>query len=173
MDRIMTAVRRQRTGLSIGIGMWLAGAVLSLMLGMAQQSRADNVTERVVTDPLTGLAINGFDPVAYFTDGKPSLGSADFEYRAEDVIWRFRNEGNRSAFAADVHVYRPRFGGYDPVAIGRGVATAGHPAIWTISGNRLYLFYNEQARAKFLVDPIEAISLADQKWAEVLRTLAP
>lgn len=169
----MTAVGRQRTGPSIGMSLWLAGLVLSLVFGTARHGWADNVTERVVTDPLSGLAISGFDPVSYFTDGKPGVGSADYEYRAESVIWRFRNEGNRAAFAANVHVYRPRFGGYDPVAIGRGVATAGHPQIWTISGDRLYLFYNEQARAKFLANPTEAISLADQKWVEVLRTLAP
>jgi hypothetical protein len=173
MDRIMTVLRRQRTGLAAGIGLWLAGLVLCLVLLPAAPGWADNVTERVVTDPLSGLAISGFDPVAYFADGKPSLGSADFEYRAEDAIWRFRNEGNRAAFATDTHIYRPRFGGYDPVAIGRGVGTAGHPEIWAIAGNRLYLFYNEQARAKFLADPNAAIANADEKWAEVLRTLVP
>jgi hypothetical protein len=167
MDRIMTALRRQRTG----IGLWLAGLVVGLI--PIAPAPADNVTERVVIDVHSGLAINGFDPVAYFVDGGPRLGSPDVEYRAEGAIWRFRNEGNRAAFAADTHVYRPRFGGYDPVAIGRGVATAGHPEIWAIAGNRLYLFYNEQARAKFLADPNAAIGLADEKWAEVLRTLVP
>ena len=169
----MTALRRQRTGLWTSAGLWLAGAVLCLISAAVPQGRADHVTERVVTDSRSGLAINGFDPVAYFTDGTPILGSADFEYRAEEVIWRFRNEGNRAAFAANVHVYHPRFGGYDPIAIGRGVATAGHPEIWTISGNRLYLFYNEEARTKFLADPAAAITAADQKWTEVLRTLVP
>lgn len=169
----MTGLRRQQIGLPVRAGLWLAGLLLGVILGLVTQGRADNVTERVVTDPQTGLAISGFDPVAYFTDGKPAPGSADFEYRAEDVIWHFRNEGNRAAFAADVHVYRPRFGGYDPMAIGRGVGTAGHPEIWAISGNRLYLFYNEEARARFLDNPAEAISVADQKWVEVLRTLVP
>lgn len=169
----MTVMRRQRSWPSIGIALRLAGLVLSLLVGGVQQGWADNVTERVVTDPVTGLAIYGFDPVSYFTDGRPSAGSADFEYRAEDVIWRFRNEGNRAAFAAAVHVYRPRFGGYDPVAIGRGVATAGHPQIWAIAGDRLYLFYDRESRAKFLVNPNEAVRLADEKWAVVLRTLVP
>jgi hypothetical protein len=172
MDRIMTVLRRQRSKPAAGIGLGLAGLVLCLTLLVAAPGRAD-VTERVVTDPHSGLAISGFDPVAYFTDGKPHVGSADFEYRAEEVIWRFRNEGNRAAFAANVHVYRPRFGGYDPIAIARGVGTAGHPEIWAISGNRLYLFYDEGARAKFLANPDVAIATADEKWAEVLRTLVP
>lgn len=164
----MTALRRQRTGTRL----WVTGFLVSAVLSAAPGS-ADNITERVVTDVHSGLAISGFDPVAYFTDGGPRLGVPEIEYRAEGVIWRFRNAGNRAAFAADPHVYRPRFGGYDPIAIGRGVATAGHPEIWAIAGNRLYLFYNEEARARFLVDPGAAITGADVKWAEVLRTLAP
>jgi hypothetical protein len=176
MDRIMTALRRQRTGLAAVLGFVLAGTVLTAAQGQGGAPgdvQGDSVTERVVTDEHSGLAIYGFDPVSYFTNGVPRLGSPDFEYRAEDVIWRFRNQGNRAAFAASAHVYRPRFGGYDPVAIGRGVATAGHPEIWTIAENRLYLFYNEDSKAKFLADPGGAVALADQKWAEVLRTLVP
>jgi hypothetical protein len=172
----MTALGRQRIGPPVrrwfrpaGRTGWL---VLWFLLAVAAPGAA-SVTERVVTDPLTGLAIGGYDPVAYFTDGKPALGRAEFEYRAEGVIWRFRNEGNRTAFAADIHVYRPRFGGYDPLAVGRGVGTAGHPDIWAIHGRRLYLFYDEKARAAFLAAPDEAVRRADETWAEVLRTLVP
>jgi hypothetical protein len=172
MDRIMTALRRQRTGLAAVLGLLMAGTTLTAAQRQSE-AQGDSVTERVVTDGHSGLAIYGFDPVSYFTDGVPSLGSADFEYRAEDVIWRFRNKGNLAAFAADTYVYRPRFGGYDPVAVGRGVGTAGHPEIWAIAQNRLYLFYNEDSKAKFLADPGAAVALADQKWAEVLRTLVP
>ncbi len=169
----MTALRRQRTGLAAVLGL-LVGCLALMPVLLPVPGRADDyVTERVVTDEHSGLAIYGFDPVSYFTDGAPGLGRADFEYRAEDVIWRFRSEGNRAAFAADAHVYRPRFGGYDPVAIGRGVGTAGHPEIWAIAENRLYLFYNEDSKAKFLADPGGAVALADEKWAEVLRTLVP
>lgn len=168
----MTALRRQRMWLWTGPAIWLAGLMMCLVPALPVPGWA-STTERVVTDPLTGLAISGFDPVAYFTDGKARVGRADLEYRAEGVIWRFRNEGNRAAFAADPHIYRPRFGGYDPIAIARGVGTAGHPEIWIISGNRLYLFYNEQARAAFAADPPAAIQNADQKWVEVLRTLSP
>ncbi len=168
----MTTLRRQRIGLLASRGLGPLGLILCLVMALAPYGRAE-VTERVVTDPRTGLAISGFDPVAYFTDGKPSLGRADFEYRAEGVVWRFRNDANRAAFAGAIHVYRPRFGGYDPVAVGRGVATAGHPEIWAISGARLYLFYDEQARSTFLRNPDEVIRIADQRWVEVLGTLVP
>ncbi len=168
----MTALRRQRTKLLTGPGPWLVVVMVCLILASPGPGAA-STTERVVTDPLTGLAINGFDPVAYFTDGAARPGSADLEYRAGGVIWRFRNEGNRAAFAAAPHIYRPRFGGYDPVAVARGVGTAGHPDIWMISGNQLYLFYNVQARAAFAADPLGIARNADQRWPEVLLTLAP
>ena len=100
----------------------------------------------------TGLAISGFDPVAYFTDGAPTPGKGEFEYRWAGAVWRFRNEGNRSAFIADPDVYMPRFGGYDPVGVARGVGVPGDPQIWLVTGERLYLFYTPAAREAFAGD---------------------
>ncbi len=73
-------------------------------------------------------------------------GRAELELRYGGAIWRFRNEGNRAAFAADPDIYMPRFGGYDPVAVARGAATPGHPELWLIAEQRLYLFYSAEAR---------------------------
>jgi len=130
-------------------------------------------TERIVTDRFTGLAISGFDPVAYFTDGKPKAGRADFELSGEGVVWRFANEGNRAAFEADPEIYMPQFGGYDPIAVARGVATAGYPEIWLISGDKLYFFYSVAARDAFTADPEGARLAADERWPQVLGTLVP
>jgi YHS domain-containing protein len=130
-------------------------------------------TERVVSDPHTGLAINGVDPVAYFTDGAALFGRAEYEYRYAGVIWRFCNEGNQAAFIANPQVYMPRFGGYDPVAIGRSLAVPGNPLLWAMVGERLYLFYNEAARTRFIATPDEAIPAADSKWPAVVSGLVP
>ncbi len=130
-------------------------------------------TERIAVDRHTGLAISGFDPVAYFTDGAAKLGRADFEYAASGVVWRFTNEGNRAAFVADPDVYSPQFGGYDPVAIARGASTQGHPQIWLISGQRLFLFYSSEARDAFAADPEASLRAAQERWPDVLRTLSP
>jgi hypothetical protein len=78
-------------------------------------------TEQIVVDGRTGLAISGFDPVAYFVEGAAKPGRDVFEHVFAGVTWRFCNEGNQAAFAADPEVYMPRFGGYDPVGIARGV----------------------------------------------------
>jgi YHS domain-containing protein len=128
-------------------------------------------TERVVSDTHTGLAINGVDPVAYFTDAAPLVGFAEYEYQYAGVVWRFRNEGNRAAFMAHPEVYMPRFGGYDAVAIGRALVLPGNPQLWAIVGERLYLFHSEEARARFMTRPDEAIALADSKWPALVETL--
>jgi hypothetical protein len=119
----------------------------------------------------TGLAISGFDPVAYFTESKAEFGRPEVELNVEGVVWRFTNEGNRGAFAAHPEVYAPRFGGYDPVAISGDRSVQGHPLIWVVVGQRLYLFYSEQSRRAFLADPGRVIDAAERKWPRLARTL--
>ena len=76
----------------------------------------------MVVDWHTGLAIGGYDPVAYFTDGKPLPAEPIWNCSYGGAVWRFRNIGNRAAFAAHPDVYMPQFGGYDPLGVARGVA---------------------------------------------------
>jgi hypothetical protein len=128
-------------------------------------------TERVVVDHYSGLAISGFDPVAYFTDGQPLPGKGEFEQVVAGAAWRFRSEGNRAAFAADPDVYMPRFGGYDPVGVARGVAVAGNPLLWVISGQRLYLFYTEETRTQFSNNSERTSATADRGWKSIHRSL--
>lgn len=130
-------------------------------------------TELVVINRHTGLAISGFDPVAYFTDGKARPGRADFEMSSAGAVWRFANEGNLAAFAADPDIYRPQFGGYDPVAIARGASTPGHPQVFLLADRRLYLFYNAEARDAFVADPDNLRRQAEDNWPAVQRALAP
>ena len=125
----------------------------------------------MVVNPNTGLAISGFDPVAYFTDDKPEFGRPDLELRVDGVVWRFVNEGDRAAFKDHPEVYAPRFGGYDPVALSRGNSVPGHPLFWVVTGERLYLFYSGKARAAFLADPGRYIDAATRKWPAVARAI--
>jgi YHS domain-containing protein len=177
----MTPARQQRKSqiISSGLvrrlllapwrGVWrlaLAAVVVLALPGLPRVGAA--TTERVVSDRFSGLALNGIDPVAYFTDAAPLYGRAEREYRYAGVTWRFRNEGNMAAFIDNPNVYMPRYGGYDPIAVGRAVAVPGNPLLWTVFGERLYLFYSEQARARFVANPDEAILHADNKWPKVV-----
>ena len=128
-------------------------------------------TERVVVNRHSGLAIDGADPVAYFTDARMAKGQPEIEMSAGEVVWRFRSEANRAVFQAHPDIYGPRFGGYDPVDVARGKPVAGRAQIWLISGARLYLFSREENRAAFAADPQGVLSQADGAWpalAEIL-----
>jgi YHS domain-containing protein len=128
--------------------------------------------EQVEVNPHTGLALSGFDPVAYFTDHQPRVGKPAWELSAEGVVWRFVNPGNRAAFKDHPEVYAPRFGGYDPVAVARGAAVPGHPLFWVVVSERLYLFYSPDARTAFLTNPGGVIARAERKWPAVAQTIA-
>jgi hypothetical protein len=125
----------------------------------------------VVSDWHTGLALYGFDPVAYFAAGRPVAGRGRFERTIKGSTWRFSNAGNLAAFEANAAVYAPRFGGYDPLALGRGIATPGNPFIWLVFGARLYLFHDAAARAAFLADPRHVLAAAAAQWPAVSELL--
>ncbi|HEY1474491.1 MAG TPA: YHS domain-containing (seleno)protein [Pseudolabrys sp.] len=165
----MTAARQQRKPrlvLRLAIGLAVYGGIF------APAAIWGAPTDRIVIDAHTGVAISGFDPVSYFTDAKPKIGRPDLELRADGTVWRFKNEGNRAAFIDHPEVYMPRFGGYDPVAVARGASVPGHPLYWAVIGERLYLFYSDEARTAFLADPGRIIERATRKWPEVARSIA-
>lgn len=174
--RTMTSRRPQRKPPAKGIrwpisNLALAGAIfLSIWAGI--QTPGASQTDRLVVNSTSGLAISGFDPVAYFSKGKAVLGRADLELTQNGAVWRFLNEGNRAAFAEHPEVYTPQFGGYDPVAIDRETSVPGHPQIWAVNGERLYLFYNDKTRAAFLDNPGRVVESAQRKWPDVARTIA-
>ncbi|HEY6256883.1 MAG TPA: YHS domain-containing (seleno)protein [Xanthobacteraceae bacterium] len=126
-----------------------------------------------MVDPKTGLAISGFDPVAYFTDAQALPGKGELEQAFAGTIWRFRSAGNRAAFMADPQVYMPRFGGYDPVGVARGVAVPGNPRLWLITAQRLYLFYAAETQQEFANDGDRVISIADSEWERVKLKIDP
>jgi hypothetical protein len=150
---------------------WLLLLIL-LAIAVGVSSERLDAEPVVIVNAATGLAISGFDPVAYFADGKAVPGRPELEMSLEGAVWRFRNDGNRAAFRLHPEVYRPRFGGYDPVAIARDRAVAGHPLFWAIAGERLYLFYSAANRDAFIAAPGRSVAEAERKWAEVARTIA-
>ena len=152
-------------------GLLVAAAVIGgLAVGPAIRAAT---TEQIVVDRNSGLAISGFDPVAYFIDRAAVPGKGQFEHAFAGAVWRFRNEGNRAAFAADPDFYLPRFGGHDPVGVARGVAVPGDPRLWLMVGDRLYLFHTAQARAAFATAADSLAAAADRAWPAVKSTLSP
>ncbi len=128
---------------------------------------AQATTERVVVNRFTGLAISGFDPVAYFTETSAVRGDERFEAVRDGAVWRFRNEGNRAAFVSHPEVYAPQFGGYDPIDVARGKVVQGLPQLWTIHEKRLYLFASETSRTAFAVNPEGFANSAQRRWPKL------
>jgi hypothetical protein len=154
-------------GLLAGLA-WVSLAAQALS-GLPAQAAT---TERVVVNRYSGLAIEGFDPVAYFVDARPMVGLPDFEASEAGAVWRFRNEGNRASFVAHPDIYGPQFGGYDPFDLARGVTYAGNPRFWLISGQRLYLFGREESRDAFAADPARFLREANMRWPALEQDLA-
>ena len=152
----------------------LAGLVLASLAaaGLPGSAARAATTERVVVNRFTGLAIEGFDPVAYFVDARPEVGLQDFEASQAGAVWRFRNEGNRASFVAHPDIYGPQFGGYDPIDVARGVTVAGNPRFWLIAGQRLYLFSREESRDSFAADPARVLREANARWPQLEQDLA-
>jgi hypothetical protein len=169
----MTSARQKRKRYCLGLAaliVLLAYAGFAFVLPAGPEASAG---ERIVVDWHTGLAIDGYDPVAFFTDGKPLQGNPALELRNGNVVWRFTNVGNRAAFAAAPNVYMPQYGGYDPIGVARGLAVAGNPNVWMIQGQRLFLFYDSARRQKFASDPNRTIASADRKWPDLQHSLTP
>jgi hypothetical protein len=141
----------------------LAGLAALALAGVGAEAAT---TERVVVNRYTGLAIEGYDPVAYFADARAEPGRPDFEASEAGAVWRFRNEGNRASFVAYPEIYGPQFGGYDPADLARGVTYAGNPRFWLIVGQRLYLFGREENRDAFAADPATMLREAKARWPE-------
>lgn len=149
----------------------MIGALAVCAAGQGFTARAAT-TERIVVNRYSGLAIEGFDPVAYFVEGQPVRGLEQFEATQAGAVWRFHNEGNRASFVSHPEIYGPQFGGYDPIEVARGVAFAGNPRFWLVAGERLYLFGLEANRDAFAADPERRRREADARWPTLEKGLA-
>jgi YHS domain-containing protein len=124
------------------------------------------LTEQVVIDRVSGLAIAGYDPVAYFVTGRPVRGSQAFEADYQGATWRFANQGNLRAFLDDPSVYMPRFGGYDATAVAEGIATPGDPRLFLISRDRLLLFRTPESLSEFVAAP-DRLTASEGSWPRI------
>ncbi len=114
-----------------------------------------------------GVAIDGYDPVAYFTDQKPVEGSKAFEFSWKGATWRFASAEHRDLFKAEPEKYAPQYGGYCAYAVAKGSTAGIDPDAWSIVDGKLYLNYDLDIRAKWLQDTKGYIAKADANWPKV------
>lgn len=116
-----------------------------------------------------GGAISGYDPVAYFTQGKPVKGLSEYALAYRGATWKFSSAENRSQFKRTPEKYAPQYGGYCAYAVSRGYTASTDPEAWTIVDGKLYLNYSLGVRDKWGQEQVENIRKADGHWPGVLQ----
>jgi len=114
-------------------------------------------------------AIHGYDPVAYFADGKPVAGKAEFELTWSGAKWRFVSAEHREAFKQSPEKYAPQYGGYCAYAVSQGRLADIDPEAWAIVDGKLYLNYDDEIQQKWKADIPGYITKADKNWPGVLK----
>ena len=115
-----------------------------------------------------GIAIRGYDPVAYFKQGRAVKGLSDFKMMYKGATFRFANQENLTDFSANPERFAPQYGGYCAWAVSHGYTASIDPDAWTIEGDKLYLNYSLRVRSQWEADKQNRIRLADQNWPAVL-----
>jgi len=111
-----------------------------------------------------GLALRGYDPVAYFTDSAAWPGSEEFTAQWGGVEWRFVSAANRDAFLATPEAFAPQYGGFCAWAMSQGYTAPVSPHAWTIVEGRLYLNASTRVHRRWLRDMEDHITQADANW---------
>ncbi len=144
-------------------------ASLMLAFGLLSAIAAPASAKSEINSSFIGsVAIDGTDPVAYFTEGKAVKGSSGFTHRWKGAAWRFKNAANRDAFAANPEKYAPQFGGYCAWAVSPGYTADIDPEAWKIYRGELYLNYSKGVQAQWVEDIPGNIAKAESHWPGVL-----
>lgn len=141
-------------------------SLLAVSFGLAGGARA--AKPEIYTDRFSNLAVDGYDPVAYFTMSAPVKGSKDFEFQYKGAVWRFSSAENLEKFRTDPSAYAPQYGGYCAWAVAQGYTARGAPQHWAVRQGKLYLNYNEKVQSDWLKDVPGFIAKADANWPGVL-----
>ena len=137
----------------------LLGAVIVAQL--ATVAVAGEINEK------SGVAISGYDPVAYFVQSKPVEGKADLAVTYRDARFLFASEENRKAFEANPGKYAPQYGGFCAYGMSRGYKAPIDPAAFTIVDDKLYLNYDQSVLETWRKDIKGYVTKADQNWPAV------
>ena len=145
----------------LGVPLAALVLVIATWVGAAQAGTTYNVTDE-------GVAIEGADPVAYFTDSKYVEGSREFALDWEGATWHFASEENRKAFAENPEKYAPNYGGWCAYAAARGALAGIDPEAWTVYEGKLYLNLNKRVQARWKKDIPGEIARADANWPKIM-----
>lgn len=122
------------------------------------------------TFAVEGLAIRGTDPVAYFDEMGPVMGTSDYSLMWKGAQWQFASAENMAKFEANPDSYAPQYGGYCAYAVSKGYVATSDPEAWTLHEGKLYLNYSKSVRIIWRRDIPGNIVLADGNWPDALNS---
>lgn len=140
------------------VGGWARGVAMGAIMGVAAGSPATTAQE---------VALGGVDPTSYFGATGPVEGDAGRTVMVDGATYRFADDRAQARFEADEDRYEPVFGGHDPVRLARGEQAVGNPRVFSVVGERVFLFVDEASRETFLATPGETTARAVKAFAEV------
>jgi YHS domain-containing protein len=120
--------------------------------------------------PPRRVAIGGYDPVAYFTDGRPVKGSSSFSFSFDEADYFFASADHQRLFSADPDRYAPQYAGYCAIGVSLDHKAEVDPESWAISNGKLYVFHYKRDMEKFAGTSSDIVAKADANWASVKST---
>jgi len=137
-----------------------AVVILSLVLGISISLEAQK-SEVFVRE---NEAIQGYDPVSYFTEGKAVKGKKEFSFNYKSADWHFASLQNLNLFKANPEKYEPQYGGYCAYGLANGHKAPTEPDAWSIIDGKLYFNYNKDVQAIWKKNQKKYIATADGQW---------
>ncbi len=114
-----------------------------------------------------GIAIKGYDAVAFFKQSKPVKGLDKYSYQWNNATWLFSDEESRAAFKAAPEKYAPQYGGYCAYGASEGHKAPIETDTWSVVNDKLYFNYNKKVKEIWQKDEENLIKIADQKWPAI------
>ena len=148
------------------IGTLIQRCALAALLVAATVTGA--AAQRVNTDR-HGLAVKGYDVVAYFVDGRAVPGDAGFEHTVDGVRYRFASAANRDRFAQEPQRFLPQYGGFCAWAVSRGYTADTDPLAWRVVDGRLFLNYDRSVQKQWEGDVTGNVAKGDANWPGLSR----
>ncbi len=168
MTRIMTRIVETRFALA-----WVSAVLAAFVALTGVQIDGAHAGEPVNTGYFGGVAIRGYDPVAYFTMSKAVEGSEDITHDWMGARWQFANEEHRQAFAESPVTYAPQYGGYCTIGLAYDELVANiDPEAWFMEDGKLYLQYSKNLEADFAEDKDKFLADAELAWQRIKPTIS-
>jgi len=150
-----------------------AGVIAMAISALPPASFAhDENSKAAINVDAAGVAQRGYDPVAYFTAGKPTVGEKQFSAKHEGVTYYFASAANRSEFEKNPAKYAPALGGFCAMGAALGKKLDGDPAYWRVVDRKLYLNVGAPAQKRWLEDIPGNLSKTNANWPQI-RDKAP